>query len=101
MSRAARKKNHSRGDRFYSGCVDKGITGDSATAGGGRTADDGPGMDTSPDRGVGPCRRGPSASNAEWGSAGGEPDAYGRREMYNGGTTGDGARETDDSPGKG
>ena len=101
MSRAARKKNHSRDHRFYSGCVEKCITGDSATAGRGRTADDGPGMDTSPDRGVGPCRRGPPASNAEWGSTGGEPDAYGRQEMYNEGTAGVEARETDDAPGKG
>ena len=100
MSRAARK-NHSRGHRFYSGCVDRCIIGDSATAGRGRTADVGPGMDTSPDRGVGPCRRGPPASSAEWGSTGGEPDAYGRRGMYNGGTAGVGARETDNSLGKG
>ena len=53
------------------------------------------------DRGVGPCRRDPPASNADWGSTGGEPDAYGRREMYNGGTAGDGAGETDDSSDKG
>ena len=101
MSRAARKTNHSRSHRFYSGCVDKYITDDSATTGRGRTADAGPGMDTSPDRGFGPCRRGAPASNAEWGSIGGEPEAYGRREMYNGGTASVGACETDDSPGTG
>ena len=101
MSRAARKENHSRGHRCFSGCVDKCITGGSATAGRGRTAGDGPGMDTSPNRGVGPCRRGPPASNAKWGSTRGEPDAYGRREMYKGGTAGVGARETDDPPSKG
>ena len=66
MSPAARKKNYCRGRIFYSGCVDKCITGDSLSAGRGRTADDGSGMDANPDRGFGLCRRRVLASTAEW-----------------------------------